>query len=88
MTTTKKVKLDLVGLDGNAFVLMGTFKSQARKEGWTQEGITAIERFKDVAAAIEFEMVKPVETGLTSSIIDKMSDINDKFADHIIKKCK
>jgi muramidase (phage lysozyme)/soluble cytochrome b562 len=28
------------------------------KEGWTQEGIEAIKRFKDGAAAIEFEVVK------------------------------
>jgi len=29
------------------------------KEGWTQKGIEAIERFKDGAAAVEFEIVKP-----------------------------
>jgi len=38
----KKVKLTLVGLDGNAFSLMGTFKSQARKEGWTKEEIDEV----------------------------------------------
>ena len=27
------------------------------KEGWTQEGIKAIERFKDGAAAIEFKVI-------------------------------
>ena len=42
MTTAKKVKLDLVGLDGNAFVLMGAFKKQARKEGWTSDEVTAV----------------------------------------------
>ena len=42
MTTAKKVKLDLVGLDGNAFVLMGAFKKQARKEGWTRDEVTAV----------------------------------------------
>ena len=31
----KKVKLKLVGLDGNAFALMGAFQRQARKEKWT-----------------------------------------------------
>jgi hypothetical protein len=30
----KKVKLNLVGLDGNAFNLMGQFQKQARKEKW------------------------------------------------------
>ena len=38
----KKVKLDLVGLDGNAFVLMGTFAEQARREGWTKAEINKV----------------------------------------------
>ena len=42
MTTTKKVKLDLVGLDGNAFMLMGAFSKQARKEGWAQDEIKTV----------------------------------------------
>jgi len=33
----KKVKLTLVGLDGNAYALLGAFRAQARKEGWTKE---------------------------------------------------
>jgi len=32
----KTVNLNLVGLDGNAYVLMGTFSRQAKKEGWTE----------------------------------------------------
>jgi len=32
----KKVNLTLVGLDGNAFYLMGAFASQARREKWSQ----------------------------------------------------
>lgn len=31
----KKLNLKLVGLDGNAFAIMGAFKQQARKEGWS-----------------------------------------------------
>jgi len=38
----KKVKLRLVGLNGNSFSLMGAFKNQARKEGWTKEEIDAV----------------------------------------------
>lgn len=38
----KKVSLNLEGLDGNAFSLMGAFRRQARKEGWTPEEITAV----------------------------------------------
>jgi hypothetical protein len=38
----KKVKLKMVGLDGNAFAVMAAFERQARKEGWTQEEINAV----------------------------------------------
>jgi hypothetical protein len=38
----KKVKLELVGLDGNAFSVMGAFKNAARKQGWTPEEITVV----------------------------------------------
>ena len=41
-TTTKKVKLNLVGLDGNAFSLMGAFKNAARKQGWATEDINNV----------------------------------------------
>ena len=40
--TKKKVSLNLVGLDGNAFAVMGAFKKQARKEKWTNEEIDAV----------------------------------------------
>lgn len=45
MTTTinKKVKLTLAGLDGNAFSLLGAFRRQARKEGWSKEEVAAVE---------------------------------------------
>lgn len=42
MTITKKVKLELVGLDGNAYSLMGAFQRQARKEAWTPEEIKSV----------------------------------------------
>lgn len=38
----KTVSLELVGLDGNAFVLMGAFQRQAKREGWTQEEINLV----------------------------------------------
>ena len=38
----KKVKLTLVGLDGNAFSLMGAFQKQARREKWTSEEIKTV----------------------------------------------
>ncbi len=42
MKVDKKIKLRLVGLDGNAFSLMGAFQEQARREGWTKEEIKAV----------------------------------------------
>lgn len=38
----KTIKLQLVGLDGNAYSLLGAFKKQAQKEGWTAEEIKAV----------------------------------------------
>lgn len=40
--TCKKVTLKLVGLDGNAFALMGAFQRQARAEGWDQTEINEV----------------------------------------------
>lgn len=42
MAHSKKVKLQLVGLDGNAYALMGAFQKQARREGWTKEEIEEV----------------------------------------------
>lgn len=38
----KKVKLSLSGLDGNAFVLLGSFRDQAEREGWSEEEIETV----------------------------------------------
>ena len=38
----KPVKLELVGLNGNAYSLMGAFQSAARKQGRTPEEIKAV----------------------------------------------
>lgn len=38
----KKVKLQLVGLDGNAFYIMGTWKNAARRQGWNHEEIELV----------------------------------------------
>jgi len=42
MKTKKKVQLDLVGLDGNAFALMAAFKFAARRQGWTGEEVNKV----------------------------------------------
>lgn len=38
----KKVKLQLVGLNGNAFSVMGAFKNAARKQGWSPEEVKEV----------------------------------------------
>ena len=35
----KTVNLNLVGVNGNAFMIMGVFRKHAKKEGWTPEEI-------------------------------------------------
>jgi hypothetical protein len=38
----KKVRLQLVGMNGNAYVVMGEFKRAARQQGWTPEEIDTV----------------------------------------------
>lgn len=38
----KTVKLTLVGLNGNAFALMGAFQKAAGRQGWTEGEIKAV----------------------------------------------
>lgn len=38
----KKVELELVGLNGNAYSIMGAFKHAARQQGWTPEEIKVV----------------------------------------------
>lgn len=38
----KKVKLKLVGLDGNAYSVMGAFSGAAQREQWTKEEIDLV----------------------------------------------
>ena len=38
----KKVKLTLLGLDGNAFSILGAFQKAARRQGWTPAEISAV----------------------------------------------
>lgn len=40
--TDKKVVLNLVGLDGNAFALMGAFRQAARRQGIAKDQIDAV----------------------------------------------
>ena len=38
----KTLNLELVGVDGNAYAVMGVFSRQARREKWSQEEIDSV----------------------------------------------
>lgn len=38
----KTINLNLEGVNGNAYFIMGAFNLQAKKEGWTQEEINLV----------------------------------------------
>ena len=38
----KTVNLDLVGVNGNAFMIIGVFQRQAKREGWSKEEIDLV----------------------------------------------
>ena len=38
----KTVNLELVGVNGNAFAVMGAFRRQAQREKWTKEEIDTV----------------------------------------------
>lgn len=41
-TPARYVKIELVGLDGNAFVIVGAWMQAARRQGWSQEDIEKV----------------------------------------------
>ncbi|CAL2093259.1 conserved protein of unknown function [Tenacibaculum sp. 190524A02b] len=38
----KTVNLNLVGVNGNAYMILGIFKRQAKLEGWTDDEINTV----------------------------------------------
>jgi len=42
MTVNKKVKMELVGLNGNAFSIMEAFQREAKKQDWSKEEIDEV----------------------------------------------
>jgi len=38
----KTVNLNLIGVNGNTYAIMGVFQNQAKKEGWTANEIKAV----------------------------------------------
>ena len=48
----KKIKFELEERDGNAFMLIGAFTKEARKQGWTPEEISS---FRNEAMAGDYD---------------------------------
>lgn len=40
--TEKRVVMELVGMDGDAFAILGNFQHAARKQGWQREEIEQV----------------------------------------------
>lgn len=38
----KTVSLDLIGVDGNAYAILGAFQQAARKENWSEQEIEIV----------------------------------------------
>ena len=51
------------------------FKGTWAKEGWRAEDVNVIDRFKDGAAAIEFEIIKPNQSTQPSTSVENKSSI-------------
>lgn len=60
----KKVKLELVGLNGNAYSLMGAFQNAARRQGWTKEEIKVV---LDDATSSDYDHLLAVLVNHTTS---------------------
>lgn len=69
----KKVNLNLVGIDGNAFSIMASFKEQAKREGWTKEEINEV---LDEAMSSDYNhLVYTISKYCDSSNIDEEDDM-------------
>lgn len=64
----KKVRLELVGLDGNSFALMGAFSRQARKEGWSKQ---EIDQVLDECKSGDYDHLLTTLMSVTESPVDE-----------------
>jgi len=74
----KKVTLKLVGLDGNAFSIMGAFKKQAYKEGWTKEEIDSV--LKEAMSG-DYDHLLATIMDHCEDVCGDDEDIEDEFED-------
>ena len=62
-----KVKMTLVGLNGNALSLIGAFSREAKKQGWTKEQVEAVTK----------EAMKDDYNHLLCTLSDNCEDVED-----------
>jgi hypothetical protein len=67
----KKVKLNLVGLDGNAFSLLGAFSQAAHRQGWTKGEINTV---RNAAMSGDYDNLLRVLTEHTDDYDDEDSN--------------
>ena len=74
----KKVALKLVGLDGNAYSLMGAFQRAARQQGWTKDEIKVV---LDQCTSGDYDNLLRTLVDNTESPADNDLDENDEMLD-------
>ena len=83
----KKVQLELVGLDGNAFAVMSAFTGAARQQGWSADEVDAVRDkcmegdYDDLLCTIMSvtESPKSVDGGEVDDDLDFDADLDDEF---------
>ena len=73
----KKITLDLTSIDGNAYMLLGSFKTQAHREKWTPQEIEAV-----LSEAIKRDYDHLVGT-LAKHCESEEDQIDDEWSDRI-----
>lgn len=77
----KRINLNLVGIDGNAFSIMASFREQAKRDGWTKEEIDEV--LNDAMSSDYNHLVYTISKYCTLSEDDEVDfidkdDIDDK----------
>ena len=63
-----KVKMTLIGVDGNAFALIGAFAKEAKRQGWSKEQVEEVTK-------------KAMKGSYDELLCTLMENIEDNFSD-------
>jgi len=84
----KKVILELVGIDGNAYSIMGAWKQAARRQGWTEAECKVV---LDEAMSGDYNHLLATIIGYTKSPDEDDSDCEffcDECGDEGCENCQ